>query len=817
MDVAELLKSYGVDKATHKNLKALGHVFASILSETWECTYKKQLVMKSGAEDKYSKVEEYELEQQRIIDKAIEVYKVIYNIRYRYAATVLSDRKLINEEIALCKTDVEHFIMQWCFVHEPRMTSMVGTDGQRLPTSLPFIPYDKQADILKDMETAYRNRYDLVVAKSREAGISWIAMGFTLHKFLYDEGSRIGIGSEKEIKVDSIGSSNPLFGKIRYMLYKLPNTLRPKAFKKNPTTGNDGSNNHYDNHLRMINPDNGAEIIGEVGRNVGRSGRYSAVIIDESQDITAPEAVDAGLESATECRIDIGTSRGQNHFYRRYMNGGAVTTNIMWYHDPRKNPEFAKDRPNYDCWWRKNLEEKHKSDQLIIAQEYDMEWSQGSDTLCIPPAWVQAAINFDIELTEGERTTAGFDLSGSGKDSSVYIARTGGLVHMPKKIEAHDPVEAIWGAYNYAKEDDIEIFCYDKISVGETLAGVWYASGKDIPFTVFPIAGNAGATHNIIKEEGLEAVEIYYNLRSEIWHNLRDRFKKTFEYVTKGIKHDHSELISIPNHKELVAQLSYPNRKPKSGRWIIESKPEMRARGLASPDFADAIAYAMYDPDANAMIKSRGKTRKGVFKKLDVDYNDMSWEYFASVLYEDDTFAVTVSRWHPYRKDLQVFASFTTGDALPDSILERAGEFVSEYILKKVTWVGEKKLFDDFMGNKGLMFQYLRKAGIKIRFNQQENSRIGIMLLSDMFSKGGIVIDTTCMNLVNQVTLLSVNDKMRSGNKELRSVLLTLQYLKAKRKLDLTDKSSNKGYKTSIRDKDSQAVKKAALDMLINR
>jgi hypothetical protein len=60
---------------------------------------------------------------------------------------------------------------------------------------------------------------------------------------------------------------------------------------------------------------------------------------------------------------------------------------------------------------------------------------------------------------------------------------------------------------------------------------------------------------------------------------------------------------SIPNDKNLKSDLTGPMAKPDSkGCIFLESKKEMRARGLASPDAADAIAVTFAFP-----VASRGE------------------------------------------------------------------------------------------------------------------------------------------------------------------------------------------------------------------
>lgn len=74
------------------------------------------------------------------------------------------------------------------------------------------------------------------------------------------------------------------------------------------------------------------------------------------------------------------------------------------------------------------------------------------------------------------------------------------------------------------------------------------------------------------------------NKRAELWGALRDWLKTA----------------SIPFDKQMQDDFTAPRSKPdSSGKIFLESKKEMKARGLASPDAADAIAVTFAFPVAS--------------------------------------------------------------------------------------------------------------------------------------------------------------------------------------------------------------------------
>jgi phage terminase large subunit len=82
------------------------------------------------------------------------------------------------------------------------------------------------------------------------------------------------------------------------------------------------------------------------------------------------------------------------------------------------------------------------------------------------------------------------------------------------------------------------------------------------------------------------------NMRAQMWGDMREWLKTA----------------SIPSDRFLKTDLISPMMKPDSrGTIFLESKKDMKARGLASPDAADAICVTFAFPVANR--EARGRTQ----------------------------------------------------------------------------------------------------------------------------------------------------------------------------------------------------------------
>src|SRR5690606_24682813 len=130
--------------------------------------------------------------------------------------------------------------------------------------------------------------------------------------WLFHDGSSIGWGSRKQELVDRIGDPSSIFEKMRMLIMNTPRVFQPVGFNPDNCL-------HF---MRLVNPENGATIIGEIGDDIGRGGRTLEYFKDESANYTRPEEIEAALSENTRCQIDISSVNGPNNvFYRKRDTG----------------------------------------------------------------------------------------------------------------------------------------------------------------------------------------------------------------------------------------------------------------------------------------------------------------------------------------------------------------------------------------------------------------------------------------------------------------------------------------------------------------
>lgn len=435
------------------------------------------------------------------------------------------------------------FINDWVITFDPRLKES---------KFIPMILFPRQKEFINWIDERYLNNENGVCEKSRDSGMSWIAMAWSIHKWLYEDGFSAGFGSRKADFVDKLGNPSSIFEKGRMLIRYLPAFFLPNGFKEDV----------HLTYMRFVNPENGATITGESGDNIGRGGRTSIYFKDESAFYERPDLIEASLVANTEVQIDISTPNGSgNPFHQKVLGGKIPKFTFHWTDDPRKNKE----------WKAKKVKEVG---DIIFAQEYDIDYDASLPNICIEAKFVRERIN--AETDDSGTIIAGLDVADDGEDKNAITIRQGNKVLYIDSWSGIDVGQTTMKALELCKEWNATVLNYDVIGVG---AGVKSTINMVNPTGIRCVAVSVAESPTDGKYGEKTNKDTFLNLRAELWWKMRDRFK--------------DGNISILNDSELISELSQPlyffNE---NGKIKIESKKDMRRRGIKSPNKADSLLLA---------------------------------------------------------------------------------------------------------------------------------------------------------------------------------------------------------------------------------
>lgn len=218
------------------------------------------------------------------------------------------------------------------------------------------------------------------------------------------------------------------------------------------------------------------------------------------------------------------------------------------------------------------------------------------DAAVIKYSWIEAAVDAHKKLgidLSGARAV-GYDVADSGADKNACSMFDGGICNELDEWAAPEDelTQSTRRAWAHVKGGRL---IYDSIGVGAHVGSTLNEANIRTGYFKF----NAGGA--IIHPEHEYAPKIknkdkFENLKAQAWQDVADRFRNTYNAVTKGMTFPPDQLISIsgeiPRAKldQLKIELSTPmKRYSKRGLDMVETKDEMAKRDIASPNLADSF------------------------------------------------------------------------------------------------------------------------------------------------------------------------------------------------------------------------------------
>lgn len=482
------------------------------------------------------------------------------------------------------------FINDWGMTSDPRNVE------RGLPSSIPFLLFEKQEDWINWVVEKWRGQGPGLTEKSRDMGVSWLSVSLACTLCLFNPGLAIGFGSRKQEYVDLLGSPKSLFEKARIFLSLLPPEFR----------GGWDRDKHAP-HMRLFFPDAESVITGEAGDGIGRGDRASIYFVDESAFLERPQLVDASLSATTNCRIDISTPNGRGNPFAEKRHAGRIPVfTFSWRDDPRKDDE----------WYERQIS---LLDPVTVAQEIDLNYSASVEGVLIPSAWVQAAVNahkkLGFEPTGAKR--AALDVADEGKDLNSLANAQGVLLQRVDSWsgKGSDIFETVARTFAECDARGLDRFRFDSDGLGSGVRGDARVLNEarhldGVPaIEAEPYRGSAAVVNPDdpiprARSSGDDALErtnkdFFANAKAQAWWSLRVRFQRTYRAVTGADKDfDPDELISIaddfPEFNALLSELSQATYGPNgAGKIIVKKTPD----GTRSPNRADAVVIAFAPQD----------------------------------------------------------------------------------------------------------------------------------------------------------------------------------------------------------------------------
>jgi len=289
------------------------------------------------------------------------------------------------------------------------------------------------------------------------------------------------------------------------------------------------------------------------------------------------------------------------------MSGHNATT-IMLSNPTRSSGTFFESQNRLaDSWWTRRwscVDSPLVSDEFVEEMRLRYgedsnafrirvlgEFPQADDDTIIPFHLVETATHRDIEGDSDLPSVWGLDVSRFGNDKTALCKRQGSVVTEIRSWAGLDLMQTVgrvvaeYEALLPSKQPR-EILV-DSIGLGSGVVDRLREIGLPVRGINVAEAPSMGGT--------------YLNLRSELWFKTKAWFE--------------DRACRLPKDDQLVAELTGIRYSfTSSGKMKAESKDEMRKRGLASPDLADALCLTMAS-DAATALSGAFSSWKGEIKR----------------------------------------------------------------------------------------------------------------------------------------------------------------------------------------------------------
>ena len=221
-----------------------------------------------------------------------------------------------------------------------------------------------------------------------------------------------------------------------------------------------------------------------------------------------------------------------------------------------------------------------------------------SELAIIKPSWIEAAIDAHEKLgfSAAGRRILGFDVADEGDDANATVLRHGSVVTDMQQWRGQDVIYSADKVYLYAQEQNIDRIVYDNIGVGAGVKAQFRRKNGKVQTLGFN-AGGAVYKPDAKYTDDKKNRDMFANIKAQAWWMVRDRFYKTWRAVHHGDSYPEDQLISLSSSlhelEYLTAELSRPQVDyDQNGRVKVESKKDMKKRGIPSPNRADALVMA---------------------------------------------------------------------------------------------------------------------------------------------------------------------------------------------------------------------------------
>jgi phage terminase large subunit len=334
----------------------------------------------------------------------------------------------------------------------------------------------------------------------------------------------------------------------------------------------------------------------------------SHLLTEEQWDILEPTIRKEG----SECWLLFNARFVTDFIWKRFVVNPPPNT-IIRHINYDENPFLSKTM--LDIIEAAKIEDYDRYEHIYLGKPLEND-----DEAIIKRSHVMAAIDAHIKLginVSGSKRI-GFDVADDGEDACATVSAYGVLTTGIDMWQAKEDeiLKSCTRVYRQAVDYGNAEITYDAIGVGASCGGKFNELGYKAhkKFLAGGAVVNGDKAIDKFNEsrpikERIVNKDYYCNIKAQAWWSVAERLRNTYNAVTTGQIFTQDEMIfidsSLPHLEQLVTELCTPRKSyDNAGRVMVESKKDLKKRGISSPNIADA--FIMAHLGKNLTTRTRG-------------------------------------------------------------------------------------------------------------------------------------------------------------------------------------------------------------------
>lgn len=319
----------------------------------------------------------------------------------------------------------------------------------------------------------------------------------------------------------------------------------------------------------------------------GLHAEHLLIVVDEASGVPDPTYIplEGALTQQDNKVILIGNmTRNTGYFYDTQFHSAISKDWFKLHWDSRLSTNVDKSMPEY-------FARKYGVESNIFRIRVEGNPPLQDDTTLIPLWTAEQCIGNEIDVAEDEPLYLGVDVARYGDDSSIIMPRQGLKIHPWETFRKLNTIDLGGFISQTYQELNASGCAIDVIGVG---AGVSDWLEKHHMKNLYQV--NVSLTSSNIEK--------YHRLRDELWCRVRDNCllgKYSFPDV-KQCGEEESLGQQLASELATVRYKFNPH-----GGIVVESKKDLKARGIPSPNIADALCLTEYFSNSATRVFAKDK------------------------------------------------------------------------------------------------------------------------------------------------------------------------------------------------------------------